>query len=52
MGDPRLQIVIPSITVTEGFIGVFRMKILAGRGFSTAFGAFSHLVINEKMMRT
>jgi putative ABC transport system permease protein len=51
--DPRAQIIIPSITVTEGFIAVFQMKILAGRGFSTAFGNdSSHYVINEKMMRT
>jgi hypothetical protein len=51
--DPRSQIIIPAIDVTEGFIDVFQMKILAGRGFSTAFGNDTgHLVINEKMMRT
>jgi ABC-type antimicrobial peptide transport system permease subunit len=51
--DPRSQTIIPSITVTEGFIDVFQMKILAGRGFSTAYGNdSSHFVINEKMMRT
>ena len=51
--DPRSQIIIPSINVTEGFIDVFQMKILAGRGFSTAYGNDSnHYVINEKMMRT
>jgi ABC-type antimicrobial peptide transport system permease subunit len=51
--DPRSQIIIPAIDVSEGFIDVFQMKILAGRGFSTAFGNdSSHLVINEKMMRT
>jgi ABC-type antimicrobial peptide transport system permease subunit len=51
--DPRSQVIISSITVTEGFIGVFQMKILAGRGFSTAFANdSSHFVINEKMMRT
>jgi putative ABC transport system permease protein len=51
--DPRLQIIIPTISATEGFIGVFQMKILAGRGFSTAYGNdSSHFVINEKMMRT
>jgi putative ABC transport system permease protein len=51
--DPRSQIIIPSISVTEGFIDVFQMKILAGRGFSTAYGNdSSHYVINEKMMRT
>jgi ABC-type antimicrobial peptide transport system permease subunit len=51
--DPRTQIIIPAISATEGFIAVFRMKILAGRGFSTAFANdSSHFVINEKMMRT
>jgi len=51
--DPRSQIIIPAIDLSEGFIDVFQMKILAGRGFSTAFGNdSSHLVINEKMMRT
>jgi ABC-type antimicrobial peptide transport system permease subunit len=51
--NPRAQIIIPSITVTESFIDVFQMKVLAGRGFSTAFGNdSSHFVINEKMMRT
>jgi len=51
--DPRSQVIIPSITVTEGFIDVFQMKILAGRGFSTVFGNdSSHFVVNEKMMRT
>ncbi len=51
--DPRSQIIIPAIDVSEGFIDVFQMKILAGRGFSTAYGNdSSHYVINEKMMRT
>ena len=51
--DPRSQIIIPAIDVTEGFIDVFQMKILAGRGFSTAYGNdSSHFMINEKMMRT
>ncbi len=51
--DPRSRIIIPTMTVTEGFIDVFQMKMLAGRGFSTAYGNdSSHFVINEKMMRT
>ena len=51
--DPRSQIIIPEISATEGFIDVFQMKILAGRGFSNAFGNdSSHFVINEKMVRT
>ena len=51
--DPHSQVIISSITVTEGFIDVFQMKVLAGRGFSTVYGNDTgHFVINEKMMRT
>jgi putative ABC transport system permease protein len=51
--NPPSQIIVSSITVTESFIDVFQMKVLAGRGFSTVFGNdSSHFVINEKMMRT
>lgn len=50
--DLRTQPIIPSISVTEGFMDVFQMKILAGRGFARAFpNDTSHFVINEKMMR-
>lgn len=51
--DPNTQIVIPGMSVSESFIDVFRMKILAGRDFSTAFKADSNnFIINETMMRT
>jgi ABC-type antimicrobial peptide transport system permease subunit len=51
--NPRSQVIISSITVSEGFIDVFQMKVLAGRSFSTVFGNDTgHFVINEKMMRT
>jgi putative ABC transport system permease protein len=51
--DPNTQIVIPGMSVSESFIDVFRMKILAGRGFSTAFKTDSNnFIVNETMMRT
>ena len=38
--------------VDENFIDVFQMKILAGRGFSTAFkGDSSNYVVNEKALQ-
>jgi putative ABC transport system permease protein len=47
--DPKSQIVFPSMQVSESFIDVFQMKILNGRGFSTAFTADSNnYVVNEK----
>jgi hypothetical protein len=50
--DPRAQIVIPSLDVSESFIDVFHVKILAGRGFSPAFKADSNnYVINETAVR-
>ncbi len=51
--DPNTQIVIPGMNVSESFIDVFRMKILAGRDFSTAFKTdSSNFIVNETMMRT
>ena len=51
--DPNTQIVIPGMNVSESFIDVFRMKILAGRDFSTAFKTDSNnFIVNETMMRT
>ena len=47
--DPRSQVVIPSLDVSEGFIDVFQIKLASGRGFSTAFRAdSSNYIINEK----
>ncbi|WEA01616.1 ABC transporter permease [Mucilaginibacter sp. SJ] len=49
--DPRSQVVIPGMDVSENFIHVFRMKLLAGRSFSGAFIADSNnYVVNEKML--
>ncbi|HZE83036.1 MAG TPA: ABC transporter permease [Puia sp.] len=51
--DPHSQTVFPSMDVSEDFIDVFRMKILNGRGFSTAFKAdTNNYVINEKAAKT
>lgn len=50
--DPKAQIIIPSLDVSESFIDVFGMKILSGRGFSTAFKADSNnFIINETAVR-
>jgi putative ABC transport system permease protein len=49
--DPRLQVAIPRMAVNEDFINVFRMKLLAGRSFSTSFLADSNnYMVNEKML--
>lgn len=49
--DPKNVVVFPSMDVDENFISVFKMKMLAGRGFSTAFkGDSASYVINEKAM--
>jgi ABC-type antimicrobial peptide transport system permease subunit len=51
--DPRSQIIIPSLAVSESFIDVFHMKILRGRDFSPAFKADSNnYIINETAVRT
>jgi hypothetical protein len=47
--DPKSQVVIPSMDVSEDFVRVFQMKILSGRDFSTAFKADSNnYILNEK----
>jgi putative ABC transport system permease protein len=49
--DPRSQVVIPSMDVSEDFIQVFKMKMLSGRSFSTSFKADSNnFVVNERML--
>jgi len=49
--DPRLQVAIPRMAVNEDFTHVFRMKIMAGRSFSTSFIADSNnYMVNEKML--
>ncbi|RZL97098.1 MAG: FtsX-like permease family protein, partial [Pedobacter sp.] len=52
---PDEQPVVPSIDVSENFIDVFNMKIIAGRGFSNSIlGDSNNYIVNEKavaMMR-
>lgn len=51
--DPNSQVVIPSIDVDENFIDVFKVQLLAGRGFSLSFKTdSSNYVINEKALET
>jgi ABC-type antimicrobial peptide transport system permease subunit len=51
--DPNSQIVIPGMQVSESFFDVFKMKVVTGRGFSTAFKADSdNFVVNETMVKT
>jgi putative ABC transport system permease protein len=50
--DPRSQVVVPSMDVSEDFIDVFQMKVLNGRGFSTAFKAdTNNFIANETAIR-
>jgi len=50
--DPRTQPVIPSMEVSENFIGVFQMTLVSGRDFSRAFRADSdNYIINEKAVQ-
>lgn len=50
--DPKLQVVIPSMDVSESFLAVFQIKLLNGRFFSTAFrGDSSNYVVNEQALR-
>ncbi|HTR31622.1 MAG TPA: ABC transporter permease [Puia sp.] len=50
--DLNSDVVIPSMGVTESFIDVFKMKMLAGHFFSPAYGGDSgNYVVNETMMR-
>jgi len=49
--DPKLQVVVPSMDVSEGFIDVFKFKLLSGRGFSEEFkGDSNSYVVNEKAL--
>lgn len=50
--DPNVQVVFPTLHVSEGFFDVFRMKMLAGRPFSKDFKSdTSNFVLNEKAVR-
>jgi putative ABC transport system permease protein len=48
--DPHLQLAMPVMAVNEAFVHTFRMKLAAGRSFSSAFKTDSgSYMINEKM---
>jgi ABC-type antimicrobial peptide transport system permease subunit len=48
--DPRSQLSIPVMAVNEDFTRTFRIKLAAGRSFSTAFKTDSNnYIINQKM---
>ncbi|OMP75798.1 ABC transporter permease [[Flexibacter] sp. ATCC 35208] len=49
--DPNLQVVIPSMGVSENFTKVFQINVLRGRSFSTAFNDSSNFVINETAVK-
>jgi len=49
--DPNLQVVIPSMGVSENFTKVFQINVLRGRSFSTAFNDSSNYVINETAVK-
>lgn len=49
--DPRAQMAIPVMAVNEDFIHTFRMQLVTGRSFSSAFKTDSgNYVVNEKMV--
>ena len=50
--DPQSQVVFPVMHINETFIDVFKMRMLAGRGFSTSFkGDSNNYVLNEEALR-
>jgi len=51
--DPRSQQAFPVMEVNDGFVQTFRVKLLAGRSFSTAYKTDSgSFMVNEKMAGT
>lgn len=50
--DPKLQIVFPSLDVSESFFDIFHMKMLGGRAFSKAFNDTTNFILNETAART
>jgi ABC-type antimicrobial peptide transport system permease subunit len=50
--DPQLQVVFPSLDVSESFFTIFHMKLLGGRAFSKAFNDSSNFILNETAART
>jgi len=51
--DPKLQVVFPSMQVSESFFDIFHMKMLNGRPFSKDFKSdTSNFILNETAART
>jgi ABC-type antimicrobial peptide transport system permease subunit len=50
--DPQIQVVFPSLDVSESFFTIFHMKLLGGRAFSKAFNDSSNFILNETAART
>ena len=51
--DPHSQLAVPVMAVNEDFTHTFRVKLAAGRSFSSAFKTDSNsYMINEKMAKT
>ncbi len=49
--DPQAPGAIPALVVDENFVHVFKVSLLAGRSFSSAYkGDSSNYMINEKML--
>jgi putative ABC transport system permease protein len=50
--DPKSQVVIPNLAISENFIKVFKMQLLHGRDFSESFKAdSSNFLVNETALR-
>jgi putative ABC transport system permease protein len=50
--DPQQQVIFPNMAVSENFVDVFKMKILAGRGFSESFrGDSASFIVNETALK-
>ncbi|MHA4842548.1 ABC transporter permease [Flavitalea antarctica] len=50
--DPKSQVVIPSLAISENFIRVFKMQLLHGRDFSESFKADSaNFMVNETALK-
>ena len=50
--DPNSQVVFPTLSVSEDFFDVFKMKMVSGRPFSKDFKSdTSNFVLNEKAVR-
>ncbi|HTE27689.1 ABC transporter permease [Flavitalea sp.] len=50
--DPKSQVVIPNLAISENFIRIFKMQLLSGRDFSESFkGDSSNFLVNETALK-